>query len=236
MICALSKQQLDILTGLMLGDGNLEFNGYRGTRLQVKQSEEKKEYVFWLYNQFAHITKTPPQLRTDTSQWYFGTRFFENLEDFRRLFYVDRKKIVPENITELFQSPLTLAVWFMDDGRLDFRAKSHYAYHISTDSFMESEVRVLQELLLERFGIVAKTYLSLCRGKLYPKLYIGKEGRDLFTKTVAPYLLPCFGYKLPPDLHNVYLDPSETTRRAPFSANHFVVSNRMDDDIVRSSW
>ncbi len=216
MICTLSKQQLDILTGLMLGDGNLEFNGYKGTRLQVKQSAEKKEYVFWLYNQFEDITKTPPQLRTDTNQWYFGTRAFENLEEFRKLFYVDHKKVIPRNITELFQSPLTLAVWFMDDGRLDYREKSHYAYHISTDSFTESEVQVLQKLLLERFGIVAKTYLSLCRGKLYPKLYIGKEGRDVFTKTIESYLLPCFRYKLPPDLQNVYLDPSETTRRAPF--------------------
>ncbi len=227
MICALSRQQRDILVGLMLGDGNLEFNGYRGARLQVKQSEERKEYVFWLYSQFAHITKTPPQQRQDTKQWYFGTRFFENFEEMRNSFYANRKKVVPANITELFQSPLTLAVWFMDDGRLDYRAKSHYAYHISTDSFTEPEVEVLQKLLLERFGIMARTYLSLCRGKKYPKLYIGKNGRDLFTKTVAPYILPCFRYKLPPDQQSVYLDPSETTRRAPSFA--------MDDDIVRSS-
>ena len=155
-------------------------------------------------------------------------RFFENLEELRDIFYVKRTKVLPENISELFQSPLTLAVWFMDDGHLDYRARSHYAYHISTDSFTESEARVLQKLLLERFGIMAKTYLSLCRGKKYPKLYIGKEGRDMFTKTIAPHILSCFRYKLPPDqLLNVYLDPSETTRRAPSFA--------MDDDIVRSS-
>ena len=207
MICALSSQQRDILVGLMLGDGNLEFNGYRGTRLQIKQSEEKRDYVFWLYSQFAHMTKTPPQQRPDTRQWYFGTRFFENLEDIRQTFYAERKKVVPKRITELFQSPLTLAVWFMDDGRLDYRAKSHYAYHISTDSFTESEVRMLQKLLLERFGIAAKTYLSLCRGKRYPKLYIGKEGRGAFTKTVAPYILPCFGYKVPPDQQKYILTP-----------------------------
>ena len=228
MICAISNQQRDVLVGLMLGDGNLEFNGYRGTRLQVKQSEERMEYVFWLYSQFAHMTKTPPQQRPDTRQWYFGTRFFENLEELRNIFYARRTKIVPENISELFQSPLTLAVWFMDDGHLDYREKSHYAYHISTDSFTESEVRMLQKLLLEKFGIVAKTYLSLCRGKKYPKLYIGKEGRDVFTKTVTPYILPCFRYKLPPDYHWVCLDPSETTRRAP-------LLSMVDDDIVRSS-
>lgn len=228
MICALSQQQRDVLVGLMLGDGNLEFNGYRGARLQVKQSEERREYVFWLYSQFMHMTKTPPQQRPDTRQWYFGTRFFENLEEFRNIFYAKRTKVLPENISELFQSPLTLAVWFMDDGHLDYREKSHYAYHISTDSFTESEVRVLQKLLLEKFNIMTKTYLSLCRGEKYPKLYIGKDGRDMFTKIVAPHILSCFRYKLPPDrLLNVYLDPSETTRRAP--------SILVGDDIVRSS-
>ena len=204
MICALSTEQLNILTGLMLGDGNLEFNGYRGARLQVKQSEKKREYVFWLHSQFADITRTPPQQRLDTKQWYFGTRFFENLEEIRRTFYNDHKKVLPPNISELLYSPLTLAVWFMDDGRLDYREKSHYAYHIATDSFSESEVKLLQSILLERFGIAAKAYLSLCRGKLYPKLYIGKEGRDRFTEIVAPHLLSCFEYKLPPNHRHKY--------------------------------
>lgn len=182
----------------MLGDGNLEFNGYRGTRLQVKQSEARKEYVFWLYSHFAHITKTPPQQRMDTRQWYFGTRFYEDLEDIRKLFYRSGRKVVPESINELFDSSLTLAVWFMDDGRLDFREKSHYAYHISTDSFSASDVQRLQSLLLKRFGIVAKTYLSLCRGKRYAKLYIGKEGREALRAAIDPYLMDCFEYKSPP--------------------------------------
>jgi hypothetical protein len=207
MVGTLSKQQHDVLLGLMLGDGNLEFNGYRGTRLQVKQSEEKREYVLWLYEHFAHLTRTPPQQRQDTSQWYFGTRFYENLEDIRKIFYKNRKKIVPENIINLITSPLTLAVWFMDDGRLDYRAKSHYAYHISTDSFTESEVTQLQHMLFERFGITAKMYMSLCRGKRYPKLYIGKEGRDMFSKTIAPHILSCFKYKLPPNYQVHTLTP-----------------------------
>lgn len=101
----------------------------------------------------------------------------------------------------------------MDDGRLDYRAGSHHAYHISTDSFTKEDVQKLQKLLWNRFGVKAKTYLSLCRGKYYPKLYIGKEGRDMFEKAVSPYILSCFRYKLPPTLE--YLDPSETTRRAP---------------------
>ena len=199
MLANLSKVQTDILVGLLLGDGSLEYNGYRGTRLQVKQAESKKEYVFWLYSHFKHIVKTPPQQRKDTNQWYFGTRFCTDLEEIRKIFYQGRTKIVPENIFDWISSSVTIAVWFMDDGRLDFRIKSHYAYHISTDSFTESEVRRLERLLLEKFCVKAKTYKSLCRGKYYQKLYIGSAGRDRFTKTIAPHILECFRYKLPPE-------------------------------------
>lgn len=79
VISNLTKWQKDILIGLVLGDGNLEFNGCRGTRLQVKQEEKKQEYVIWLYNQFSTIVKTPPQQRRDTGQWYFGTRYYTEL-------------------------------------------------------------------------------------------------------------------------------------------------------------
>lgn len=217
--------QRDILVGLLLGDGYLEHNGYRGTRLQVKQSADKHEYVFWLYSHFSGLVRTPPQQRQDTKQWYFGTRFYEDLEDIRKEFYQERKKRIPSTIAQWCSSPLTLAVWFMDDGRLDFRAKSHYAYHLHTDSFSESEVVELQKMLFENFNIVAKVYLSLCRGKKYPKLYIGKEGRDTFTSIIAPYILSCFAYKQPPQQKE--RNPSETTRRAP--------SAMVGDDIVRSS-
>lgn len=217
----------------MLGDGYLEHNGYRGTRLQVKQSAEKREYVIWLYNHFSEFVHTPPQQRKDTQQWYFGTRFYESLEDIRKEFYTDRKKRLPANISEWCLSPLCIAVWFMDDGRLDFRAKSHYAYHLHTDSFTESEVKQLQKMLFENFSIVAKVYLSLCRGKRYPKLYIGKESRDEFTRLVAPYLLPCFEYKQPPLIQD--RNPSETTRRAPAPLLLSKAKVVLGDDIVRSS-
>ncbi len=131
----------------------------------------------------------------------------------RKQFYRDGRKVVPTNIKDLCASPITLAVWFMDDGRLDYRVRSHYAYRISTDSFTQDEVVLLQEMLLVRFGIQSTLHMSLCRGKRYPQIYVGSTGRDAFYQTVEPYILPCFRYKLPPN--SCILDPSETTRRVP---------------------
>lgn len=223
----LSTEQRNVLLGLLLGDGSLEFDGYHGTRLQIKQAEARKEYVFWLYEHFAPITKTQPKQRTDTQQWYFGTRYRADLEKIRQLFYQGGKKVLPESIASLLVAPVSIAVWYMDDGHLDYRAKSHYAYRLSTDSFTQEEVVQLQAVLYERFGIRSTLHMSLCRGKRYPQIYIGKDGRDAFYNVVAPFILPCFRYKLPPFF--VDIDPSETTRRAPSPLQ------RAGDDIVRSS-
>lgn len=148
----LSQTQQCILIGLLLGDGCLERKS-RNSRLQIKQSVNKKEYVFWLYNHFRDFVKTPPQQRKDTDQWYFATRSLPQFEVWRNVFYKEKKKIVPKNIAQLLYSPVTLAVWFMDDGSLDYREKYHYSFTYSTDAFSTKEVSFLQKSLLENFGI-----------------------------------------------------------------------------------
>jgi hypothetical protein len=40
------------------------------------------------------------------------------------MFYLDGKKVVPSQISELLKTPLSLAVWFMDDGTVDKRRGS----------------------------------------------------------------------------------------------------------------
>jgi len=192
----LSQIQQYILTGLLLGDGCLERKS-KNSRLQVKQSVGKKEYVFWLYNYFSEFVKTPPQQRKDTDQWYFATRSLPQFEEWNTVFYKNRKKIVTENISQLLASPITLAVWFMDDGTLDYREKSHYSFTYSTDSFSVKEVSLLQTALLENFGIESSIQTPKSRGKKYTKLYIGKNGRERFIKIIQPHILDCFAYKVP---------------------------------------
>lgn len=202
----LTQRQEEIVIGTLLGDGYLEFDGFKAGRLQIKQCEFKKEYVFWLYEELKNLVKTPPQQRKDNRQWYFSTRSLPELDFIRNLFYEERRKQIPLEIRELPVSPLSLAVWFMDDGTLDYRIKSHYSFSLSTDSFRLEEVKLLQEVLSDKFQIRSSIQTPSCRGKKYVKLYIGKNGRKRFLSTIKPYILSCFDYKLPP----IILDPSET--------------------------
>jgi hypothetical protein len=62
MTMTLSKQQKEILVGILLGDNNLQTdNGGKTYRLCVLQSEQHKEYVFHLYNIFKKFVNTPPK-------------------------------------------------------------------------------------------------------------------------------------------------------------------------------
>ena len=108
------------------------------------------------------------------------------------------KKKIPEDISDLLTSRLSLAIWYMDDGRLDYRPKDHYAFILNTDAFSTKDVNRLRKVLKNNFGIISTVQHSLCRGKRYSKLYIGRKGRDKFRKVIKPYILNCFSHKLPP--------------------------------------
>lgn len=194
----INKRQKSIIVGSILGDGYLEYGGFHGTRLQIKQKEDRREYIFWLYKELHNLCFSPPKQKSDNNQWYVATRFLVELTSLYQTFYPKGKKEIPENISDLIISPLTLAVWYMDDGSLDWRPKSHYAFLISADSFSLAGATRLKKMLRKNFGVKAKVYMPFSRQKRYPKIYIGREGRDRFLQLIKPYILKSFSYKLPP--------------------------------------
>ena len=199
MEIALTKRQKAIIVGNILGDGYLEFNGFHGTRLQMKQSQKYKEYILWLYQELKNLCKSEPNKRRDGSQWFFGTRYINDLTKLRKQFYdEDGKKRIPDNISDILTSPLSLAVWYMDDGTLDWRPKDHYAFSLTINCFSLQDAARLSETLSSNFDIESNVQNPLCRGIRYPKLYIGKVGREKFLSLIRPYIVECFNYKLPP--------------------------------------
>lgn len=197
VLISTSKTQKEIIIGSILGDGYLEFNGCVGTRLQIKQTLKSRDYVFWLYTNFQNLCTQKPKFREDVKQWYFSTRALKELTNFHHLFYKGRKKVIPNNIFRLLVSPLSLAVWFMDDGTLDYRPNCHCSFSISTHSFSLDEARTLGNVLRKNFNVEASVNNNFIRGKRYPRIYIGKNGRDRFIELVSPFILDCFKYKLP---------------------------------------
>ncbi|MBL7156012.1 MAG: hypothetical protein ISS87_00175 [Candidatus Pacebacteria bacterium] len=203
----LTERQKRIIIGTLLGDGFL-IRRNKKVIFGFKQREKHKEYVEWIFNELQNIcTDAGIMHRTDYDQYYFRTSLKKHdFIDLHQKFYrfspgMEKAiKIVPKDINKLLKDPISIAVWYMDDGSLDFRPKYHYSYSLATHNFLLEEVEKLRDVLKENFGVKVNVYNNLIRGKRYPRIYIGVAGRERFKEIVENYVsrFNCFSHKLPP--------------------------------------
>lgn len=156
--------QKEIIVGTLLGDSSLERDKpTHNTRIRFDQSyPNHKSYLESLYVIFANLCGTPPRVHTrkpdERTGKIYQTIAFKSLRHislnyYYNLFYVydnngKRRKIVPNNITELL-TPCALAYWIMDDGGIN----TYNATILNTDSFTLEEVERLQKALEQKFGL-----------------------------------------------------------------------------------
>lgn len=190
----LTQRQREIVFGTLLGDACLEKNG-RHTRLRVDHREEHKEYVLWLAKQLLPFSLKPRRInemdkRYDKAypRWHFSTGTHPIFDRIRKLFYVGRKKVVPSCLSDIL-SPLSLAVWYMDDG---FKRNDCKGFYLCTSSYTMEEQKTIQRILQMRFTIKTKIHHQ----RQYARIYIPSAFADLFNEIIEPFILPVFQYKL----------------------------------------
>lgn len=180
----LSKQQREIAVGLMLGDGHLETqNCGRTYRLKVEHSMSQIDYVEWLYGCFKPLIPGRIYRRLRHGRHtHCGFRTY-SLGTFRFLgkqFYREKKKVMPKIIGNLL-NPLSVATWFMDDGSM--KSNKHRTYLFHTYSFSKSELKILQDALVKRFGI--QTTIQQQKGK-YWRLYVLSDSAVRLEEMIKP--------------------------------------------------
>lgn len=188
---SLNPFQKAVLVGSILGGGCLLGGdiGRVNYRLQIAHAVKQREHLYWKYDIFTEWTLSPPHYVNKNNSWRFRTISHPELTIYQKLFYQQRKKILPENIQDLLVSPVNLAIWFMDDGA---RMK-HHGIILNTQNFSNKENQILQSVLLKNFGIQT----SLHKDKDYVRLYIGINYIKKFSEMVNPFILPSMKYKLP---------------------------------------
>lgn len=195
----IAEEYVQVALGSILGDGYLTPLTKRteSSRLWVKYDDRTFSYLEWMRKKLAPFGIGDIKLKKGYHQHYFLTDGSELLGVLRQWFYPNGKtKVIPQNIKELLIDPISLAVWYMDDGTLDSREKYHWNPMMSTYCFsFEDHVR-LTEVLAENFGIRSSVTRCTMRGKLYYRLYILSESVPRFMDIVKPYIHSCFRYKV----------------------------------------
>ena len=192
----LSSREKKIILGTILGDGHLAMLK-TDARLEVAHSPKQKDYVLWKYKELPNIVGAEPhKVLIDNAQyhktytlWRFSSRIHPEISHFRNMFYKRKKKIVPKNIGQFLTSPLSLAVWFMDDGG---RRNDCYGLFLNTLSFTRSEHSILMKVLKENFSL--ETRIHWVQDGY--RIYIPSKEAKKFCTLVYPYILPSMRYKL----------------------------------------
>jgi len=147
----------NILVGLLLGDVSGEKQALN-PRMRFKQSTIHKEYLLHLYNLFKTYCPGTPNTyyypisqqngKVHSSIW-FHTYSLPCFTELYNLFYLEGKKVIPNNIFDLL-SPLGLAYWLCDDGGFN---KLNRAVILSTQCFSLEQVNLLSNVLAEKFNL-----------------------------------------------------------------------------------
>lgn len=201
----LTKRQREIIVGTLLGDGHLEaLPNKRVYRLKIEHSIKQKEYVDWLWSEFKEWVSSPPRERTKMVTLPQGTRYksasygFTTYSHGALRFYAHQfyskegKKIIPKLIDRLF-TPLSLAVWFMDDG--SWKSNKHHTFIFHTFGYARAELERLALALKKRFSIMAGLHKQK---KKYWRVYVYSDSADHFRQIIEPYMrgIQSMSYKL----------------------------------------
>lgn len=180
----LSSRQVQILIGSVLGDGYISPRG----QIQFEHSGKYKDYLLWKFRELESVAYGRPTMaeRTDkrNGKKYQSYRFWarQYFRPWREYFYRKKEKIFP---TGLALTPLSLAVWYMDDG-----CYSSSRCTIAIENFPNSSRERIAGELKKRFDL--DTYIR-SNGKLAVRASCHKK----FFALVRPYMHKCMLYKIP---------------------------------------
>lgn len=194
----LTKQQKSVLIGTILGDGFLQKTGEKNARLRLEHSQKQKDYVLWKGNIFGRLFQGKPnfleRIHPKTKETYKYCRWQSSASPsfgkWRKYFYPNGKKIVPDDIGEIFTEPITLAVWYMDDGYFNKIDRNSYIY---LGRVTRAGAEILQKAINKNFGIVATIYDKKNKGFA---LFFGAIETKKLQNLIRPFIIPSLQYKL----------------------------------------
>ncbi|HVE76207.1 MAG TPA: recombinase RecA [Actinomycetota bacterium] len=211
----LSSFQWEVLLGGLMGDGALSpTRSGNGARYRFGHCEKQAEYCDWKASLFENISKS--RSTNAKGDVFFDLAPLPELAELRDAVYVEGKKVLSHDYLKQL-TPLSLAVWFMDDGFFAIRSKGVQErtregsgrVEICIEAIEETSRHRLVDHLQDTWGIAPK--LITRAGKAV--LQFPVEATNRFQELIASYVHPSMDYKLLPrlrgqfDVKPVFVEP-----------------------------
>ena len=190
-----SPEQMSIIKGSLLGDGCLHA-GWPGTSknfvFSKTHSVKQREYVEWICTKLRPFILKKPYLYEPVQSLKLRTISHSALTALRGVFYLNGKKILPEDIHTIISDPLALAVWFMDDGNAVNEGNVTRGYHLNTQSFSRLENERLVEALERMYDI----HCTIQQNNGKCRIFVRVASMEKFAEVIYPHIIPSMMYKL----------------------------------------
>lgn len=200
---SLSDSCKSVILGSILGDGSLKlYDGYKNARLSIRHSNIQKDYLLWKMEKLSEINNLKSlQIQQPTGyskqlKLLYQSQSHEELTKLYALTYKKNKLNIKRRWLN-HMTPLSLAVWWLDDGSLIGNRKKGV---ICTDGFSEKSVNLLSNYLFKVWKI--KTRVGNVRrireGKenLYPRIWISTYELRKFFDIIKEWVPECIKYKI----------------------------------------
>jgi len=193
----LSDQARAIILGTILGDGSLKVqNQYSNANLQIRHSENQKEYLLWkakVLQEIAgdkSISAQKPDGFSKNKKWRFYSKRLPALTELYRLTHKRNKFAIRRKWLNQM-TPLSLAIWWCDDGSLiGYGGRKGV---LCTDGFDKQSVKKLSQYLNVVWHI--RTVVAPIRREYdgtkreYWRIWIrSQEELKKFLRIVLPYI------------------------------------------------
>lgn len=186
-----TKVEEEVFIGSLLGDASIKRPKKEGHNCGAVMAHgiQQLDYLKWKesylrrFSTGIKIADRLPDKRTGNiyTSCYFYMKAHPVFLKFRNLFYPEGIKIIPKEIKSIL-SPLSLAIWYMDDG---YKNKS--GNYIATNSYSEKDLSTIQTILYTKFNIKSNIHHG-------NRLYIPKS-QD-FEKLISAHIIDSMKYKI----------------------------------------
>jgi len=200
----LSDQQVQVILGSLMGDGNLSPNSRdrSGTRFRLGHGAKQSAYLDWKVSLLGNIECS----RTVNAKGAVFADFtpLPELAELHDVVYMgDGKKHLTWDYLKAL-TPLALAIWYMDDGSFVLRSKGLQERTQGGSGRIEICVEAMSPGSRERLvGHLRDSYgldirLTIRGQRRKAVLLFTTSASEKFQRLVAPYVHPSMEYKLLP--------------------------------------
>ena len=200
----LGSQQMQVVLGSLMGDGNLSPNrrDRTGVRFRLGHGPKQADYLDWKVSLFANIGCS--RRTSATGAVFADFPPLPELDEMRQAVYFgDGKKHLSEEYLKAL-TPLALAIWYMDDGCFTVRSKglqertqgSSGRIEICLDAMTAGTRDRIVGYLRDTHNLDVKLTTRGARGQQV--MQFTTESSAAFQEIVAPWVHPSMEYKLLP--------------------------------------